>query len=379
MNQLVAFDNMNLPAHLQGAVTDVNTDLSTGVTGGFAVLSIKGKVFHIVENKERTLIETPDTGHPAQSLDMVIVKANPAISKTYYPDGYSDDAAAKPSCYSNNGHHPELDSEAPQSKTCAACPMNVYGSRIGEGGQKGKACSDARRIAVAGLGDYGTAVLLRVPPTSLKALASYSDMLNKRRAPYQAVVTRISFDFSLAYPSLTFKAVDWLPADDYKEVLELSASSVVSQICAIDGHTGYDAGAEAADDDVLGKPPAHIAAAVVPPVPPVAPVAPVAAAQSAPAKPTIAAPARPASTPRAVVTPANPPAVPSRAASFGKPRAVPAAPHVEPAVTKAAPVAEASPVHQADVADNGAGAIDMDALMQEANGSLADALSALDD
>jgi hypothetical protein len=93
-------------------------DLQSGVSIGFPVLSIKGKVFHIKEGGEAELVEQPDNpGEPATSLEVVLIKANPHISKVYYELGYEEGADTKPTCYSNDGIKPAPDGEDVQCST----------------------------------------------------------------------------------------------------------------------------------------------------------------------------------------------------------------------------------------------------------------------
>lgn len=207
------------------------SDLTSGVNIGFPVLSIKGKVFHIKEGGEAELVTQPDDDDaPAPALEVVLVKANPHVSKVYYEDGYVEGADAKPTCYSNDGTKPADDSEDKQCTTCAACPKNQWGSRITEAGKKGKACSDARRVAVAPAGDLERVMLLRIPAASLKPLMQYGQALTKKGIPYCAVVTKLAFDYTVAHPLLTFKPVRPITVDEAMIVKEMIASEVTEAI-----------------------------------------------------------------------------------------------------------------------------------------------------
>lgn len=236
MNQIAKRNQNQLALHgklaeLFGQVYDQQADdLSGGVSVGFPVLSIKGKVFHIKQGGEAELVTAPGTDDPAPSLEVVLLKANPNISKVYYPNGYVDGADEKPTCYSNNGIQPEQDSEEIQSTSCAKCPHNQWGSRITDDGRKGKACSDSRRVAVAPAGDVSNAMLLRVPAASLKPLSEYGKALNKRGVPYQAVITKLSFDHTVAHPLLKFAPVAALKEDQADAVFETMQGDVVQSI-----------------------------------------------------------------------------------------------------------------------------------------------------
>src|SRR5690606_11680321 len=108
---------------------------------------------------------------------VVIVKANPNLSKTFYKNGYEEGSAEKPTCYSHDGLKPAADAAEPQASACLACPHNVWGSRVTENGSKGKACQDYRRLCVVPSGQLDRPMLLRVPAGSLKDLVAYGDML----------------------------------------------------------------------------------------------------------------------------------------------------------------------------------------------------------
>jgi len=232
-NEMIPFkDTGSLPAHLKGLVGDVgNDELVGGVSSGYPVLSFKGKTWSLREGGTSNIImKEDDEDEVASSLEVVILKANPHLSKVYYESGYSEGSDAKPTCYSHNGSTPASDATKAQAATCAMCPHNAWGSRISENGSKGKACSDSRRVAVAAAGDIGRPMLLRIPAATLKDLAGYAQILTQRNAPYQAVVTKIGFDPTVAHPKLTFKAVRWLSAEEYAEVSTVMASEVVKQI-----------------------------------------------------------------------------------------------------------------------------------------------------
>jgi len=272
MGNIIPFeDNGNVPAHIRKrhAQGGGNADLSGGVGLGYPIISYKGKVWHVVESGNRELVMN-DEGEPRASLDVVILKANGVLSKVYYPDGYSEGSNEKPACYSNDSVKPAADASDPQAGKCAICPHNQWGSKITEMGSKGKACSDSRRLAVAPADDLTRSMLLRVPAASLKGLSTYAELLNRRGAPYQAVVTRIGFDHTVAYPSLTFKALNWLAEAEADAVDELASSETVRQITMIEqGDGGTDT---AASVDELGPRPER-AAKVAEPVPAKAKVA----------------------------------------------------------------------------------------------------------
>jgi hypothetical protein len=234
---IIPFDSgSNLPAFLKKVDrANLNADLTAhGGGGGFPVISIKGKVFAVVRDGEREIQMNPkDPDSAATSLNVVLLKVNKGTSKVFYIKGYDKDSSEgqKPDCYSNDGVEPAADAQNKQAKKCATCPHNQWGSRVSEkGATKGKACADAVRMAVAPAGQINDAMLLRVPPASIKAMVEYGQMLAKRGVEYNMVFTKIGFDLQAESPKLTFHAVGYLDDDGYAEVQEIAASDVVSNI-----------------------------------------------------------------------------------------------------------------------------------------------------
>jgi len=233
MSNIIPFDSGNLPSHFKsGGAVSVNSDLTAHAGGGFPVISIKGKVFAIVRDGERSVLTNPkDPDSPATSIEVVIVKANKGLSKVYYAKGYQDGAeATKPDCFSNEGVKPDPSVEEPQSRTCAICPNNQWGSKIGDNGGKGKACQDSKRLAIAQPDMLNDPYLIRVPPASIKPLSEYAVALGKRGAEYNQVLTKISFDMEVATPKLIFKPVGLLSDATYNEVKDAIDSEVVQNI-----------------------------------------------------------------------------------------------------------------------------------------------------
>lgn len=225
----------NLPAHLAHLADQaVNSDLTGHAGAGFPSMSIKGKVFTLVRGDERTLLMNPnDEDSPASTIEVIILKANPKNSKTFYAEAYVEGSDAKPACQSSDGIKPDVDAADPQAKTCAACPHNVWGSRIGDNGSRGKACQDNARIAIAAPDAINDPMLLRIPPATLKPLSEYGAALQKRGVPYNAVVTKLGFDHTQATPKLTFKAVNYVTAEQFAEVQAQIESDVVQQIVGL--------------------------------------------------------------------------------------------------------------------------------------------------
>jgi hypothetical protein len=225
-------------------------------------------VFHIVRGGERTLITKPGEDDPAASLEVVVLDLNGVNSKVYYASGYQEGNDSKPTCYSNNGKHPEADSAEPQAKLCASCAHNQWGSRITPDGKKGKSCSDSRRMAIATPDAPADPMLVRVPAASLKAMGEYGKILASRGLDPHHVITKIGFDYSVAHPALTFKPVGII--NDAEMAAEIEAARKAEVVGQITGETPTPA----ADTPAEEAPVATAAAAPAPaPAKPAAPKA----------------------------------------------------------------------------------------------------------
>ena len=234
MSNIISFESNKLPAYLAKVnVAELNADLTSHASAGFPVISIKGKVFAVVRDGERTVLTKDIDGEkiPAPSIDVVLLKANKGTSKVFYAKGYTEGAeGVKPDCFSSTGDKPDPSIEKPQSKSCATCPHNQWGSKIGDNGSKGKACQDSVRMAIATPDMLNDPYLLRVPPASIRSLGEYGDMLKKRGVGYNMVVTKIGFDMEAPTPKLTFKPVGFLDDAGFAQVQETLKTDVVKNI-----------------------------------------------------------------------------------------------------------------------------------------------------
>lgn len=255
-NDMVAISASQLPAHLRKKGKVENKFANAMGAGGFPIVSIKGKVFHLIRGDERTLVKKPgDDDEPASSLEVVILASNPNKSKVYYAHGYEEGSSDKPDCYSNDGVGPALDAEEPQAKKCATCPHNQWGSRITENGGKGKACSDSMRLAIAPAGQLNDPMLIRVPAASLKTLGSYGAQLAKRGMAPEHVVTKIGFDYNVAHPALTFKAVRFIEEDELAAMEQSldEESETIDMITGVNGAAGLETAKTEAEVEVEPK------------------------------------------------------------------------------------------------------------------------------
>ena len=253
-NQLVKSDLGQLPAAMAdlfaGQAKAAAADLTTGVMAGFPTISYRGKVWRIRKGGEEQNY-TDANGDAVQSLELILVKATPTLAKVYYKAAFEEGSTGKPDCWSADGIKPDANVSEPACASCAACPNNIWGSRVSEQGQKGKLCADRRRMAVVGPVDLAAngvdceKLLLHAPAGSLKGLKEYAEkVLQPKGIPYYAVVTRIGFDVAQAHPQLTFRATRFLTEPEARAVLEIRDGDEVARILQ-ESHE-FDGSADAA-------------------------------------------------------------------------------------------------------------------------------------
>lgn len=185
-------------------------------------ISLKGGVFSASNS---------DVELPSRELHVIIVGANPKLSKIWYKGQWDGDEPSMPDCFSLDGETPDLSIEHPPSNICATCPQNAWGSRITDTGKQVKACSDQKRLAVV-MQDApdGEVYLLQVTPASLKGLNQYQKQLSTRGIPAEIVKTKITLDPSVDFPKLVFTFGGFLDESTQAVVDELFGSPLVKQI-----------------------------------------------------------------------------------------------------------------------------------------------------
>jgi hypothetical protein len=326
------------PAYL--ATSAVAKALQEQMEGGLAGrsinrISLRNGKFRFIKGGVEVMVS------PKPTLDVVVVAANPAVSRTFYLKAYDSDAAGeRPDCYSKGGVVPEDDSPAKQSPQCATCPKNAVGSALNG---KGKACSYKKRIVVmagsltgepwaidiAAMGLFGD----DAPANRLFNLKSYIEALKVNGLIVPAVITRLSFDDNESVPKLFFTPVRVLSAEEFATVEAMLVNpDVVGMLDEIDnkGEAGKTLGPAIAAPAAQAAP-AQAAAPVVqtpaPAAPAQAPAAAPAARRGRPAKAETAPAAAPAPTaaPAQVVEGFGEAAAPAQAAAPAAQAAAPAA------------------------------------------------------
>ena len=224
--------NIKIPTHLAtrvGSPSALAQSLTGGLSSGggesFPRISIKGARFRIIDGDTETVLDST-------SLEVVIVGANPRLSKTWYAKQWTPDSEpSAPECFSLDGIGPDPQSTNPQNDLCASCPQNAWGSKVTPQGQQIKACADQKRLAVVAADDVnGPIYLLQVTPAALKGLNQYQKELSVRGIPPEIVKTKVSFDTDASFPKLKFSFGGFLDEETQGVVDELFGSDKVKDI-----------------------------------------------------------------------------------------------------------------------------------------------------
>ena len=221
-----------LPAHLQrhmiqqGGVNAVAADVMSGLSSGaIHKISIEGRRWKLQDPQGQEFMV------PQFHLDVILVGANPHVSKTFYATKWNQQQEGKaPDCWSDNGVGPSSRAAAPQCGTCQLCPNNAWGSRISETGSQVKACADSKKIAVI-LADNPTGPVyqLKVPADSLKNMANMAKAVASRGAPLDRVIMRLEFDPAVSHPKIVFSSPDYVNVAQDAAVDEVLGSDEISE------------------------------------------------------------------------------------------------------------------------------------------------------
>ena len=250
MSELTLFSKGGnaLPAHLRNLQLDETTKALMGGGSGGKRISIRGNVFRMmVDGKE--VAQNED-----RAMNIVIVAANPNVSRSYYEGTYQEGQSTAPTCWSNDGITPDKRANNVQSDKCATCPQNIKGSGQGDS----RACRYSQRLAVVLENDIlGDVYQLTLPAQSIfgaaengkMPLQAYAKFLGGHGLPVTAVVTEMRFDTASATPRLTFKAVRPLEADELTTAQEKGksqeAKNAISATVAMMDSTKSEAAAPA--------------------------------------------------------------------------------------------------------------------------------------
>lgn len=227
---LIPLDGGRVPS-VRGRRSNLIDNAKAGVQGGFGIVTYRGRNWSLRYRGAAQMLRD-DRNAPVSTLDVVLVGIAEGISKQYYAKTYSEGDDNAPDCMSTDGVKPDAGVQNKQSAQCANCRHNQWGSKITDGGKRAKACQDSRRLAIVPLGDienegYGGPMLLRIPPMSLNNLANYADFLQRKGASFETVGTQLGFDYDVAYPRITFRALGFLTDEQLDLVIGKDGESGV--------------------------------------------------------------------------------------------------------------------------------------------------------
>ena len=203
-------------------------------------ICIKGGVFReMIGGKEYRVSEE-------RSMNVVIVKAAPKVSRIYYSGSYSEGETVSPTCWSSDSQRPDEKVKEKQSATCLTCTKNIKGSGQGDS----RACRYQQRLAVVIDGEVQKHEVyqLVLPPTSVFGdgekgklpLQAYARHLKNNGVPITGVVTEMRFDTASPTPKLVFKPVRPLSEEEYNTVQSLkdtqeAISAITLTVAQTDG------------------------------------------------------------------------------------------------------------------------------------------------
>lgn len=202
---------------------------SLGTPGGNSIRVTQNKMFVLPDG----------TQHPGP-IELVIVDY--VTVREYYDRPYDKKNPCPPACAAVNravsGMTPMKGVPDKQSNGCDGCAQNKWES--GRNG-KGKACAENRHLAVLPPDADAKSALITmdVSPTALKAFDAFARSApNALQMPLWAIITEVSFDPNLEYPSLRFGNPK--PADeDLKAVAFMNLEGARPLLLADKDFSGY--------------------------------------------------------------------------------------------------------------------------------------------
>ena len=210
----------------------MNEDASVGISTGFpASIRIKQGKFRLVDgNGDETILKPAELAE-GEYLPLVVLAAKRGLNKVYYATAYDPNQSepSAPDCFSLDGERPDASVKKPMCSTCAACPMNAFGSGRNAAGQptKGKACSDNKILAVL---YKGGVYQFKIPPASLKNWGVFVKNLTARGIPLGHVAVYTGFDDAVDYSVLTFRVGRFIEEEKLPKLAAYVSSVEVSDI-----------------------------------------------------------------------------------------------------------------------------------------------------
>ena len=228
--QLTMFNQGQLPAHVAAFFEQEQNIVERQTVPS---LTYEGKVWTISKDgtKTKMLKMNEDSGaeEPVATIKVVVLDYHKTRGRAYYEGAYDPAKPGMPVCWSTGGEAPDKEVTAPQSAKCKTCPQSAKGSKVTEQGKAVTACSMHRMIAVVPASQPSfTPLRCKLAITSLfdkqspeldatgwYAFEQYVDYLRANNIHHTAaVVTKMRFDPSVAYPKVIFSPERFLePAE----------------------------------------------------------------------------------------------------------------------------------------------------------------------
>lgn len=208
MSDLIKYDpDQNLPPELASQFAEDAKANLEGVQARVPRVKMptgRGKIF-AVENFGEGDFETNE-------IVGIIIYQTPANAWWEAKFG-SGGASVIPDCASHDGIKPSPEYPKLQSKDCASCPRNKFGSAVDDSGNKmpGKACRNVKRLVILRADDPTIPVMLTVPPSSIKAFDDYMIRLRKEQRPYWSVATSLTLDTQRSKTNIEFPHLNFNP------------------------------------------------------------------------------------------------------------------------------------------------------------------------
>ena len=223
MNDLMTIDGFQIPDYVKNEAP-VNEDF--GSAGGLPKIRIRRNMttFDLVKGIEVVSVPAP--------IPVIILGISPkkkALSRAYYLKTWVDGSTEAPDCASSTGVFPDSGDQK-QHTDCATCPLSQFGSAANG---KAQACTQSKIVYAVPANDInGDIYQLRVPPMSLKALATYGSNLSKHKIDKAAAITHIGYqsDDGSDVPKLAFSLTGFLSAEQALTSIERSQSPEIAAL-----------------------------------------------------------------------------------------------------------------------------------------------------
>ncbi len=175
------------------------------------------------------------------------------IARVWFEQSFEESGGGPPDCFSDDGITGNGTVASQHDGLCATCPKAAWGSD--RKGGKGQDCSQIRPIFMLREKDR-IPILVRIPPTSIKAARLYLIGLANASLAYHHAVTRLTLlpaknEAGIDYATVEFECVGPLDKagqasfDEVRKELEPMLSVIRARDIADDGEEGGGDGEDA--------------------------------------------------------------------------------------------------------------------------------------